>query len=168
MEETLKEKIIFTVKAIVGYVDPECDILVIEVSPEFYSFNVKTKESSLLIGRDGTNIGSLEHLVKMMIKKEELKNNSFIIDINGYRYVKLDRLKQIAKSAALRVSWRNVPETLSPMNSFERRIIHMELAESPLVQTGSAGVDPNRAVVISPLKKEDNKKDFNIDKIINS
>lgn len=150
------------------YVDPESEVMAEEIGPDFFIFNIRTKESSLLIGRDGGNIGSLDHLVKMMLKKESLAGGGFVIDINGYRYAKIERLRQIAKKAALRVSWRNVSEALSPMNSFERRIIHMELSDSPLVETKSVGVEPGRAIVVSPLKKEDGKKNFNIDEIINS
>jgi len=168
MEESIKEKITAAIKTIMEYVDTESEVMIEEISPDFFLFNIKTKESSLLIGRDGGNIGSLDHLVKMMLKKENLSGGGFVIDINGYRYAKIERLRQIAQKAALRVSWRNIPETLSPMNSFERRIIHTELSESPLVETKSAGIEPGRAIVISPLKKEGAKKNFDIDEIINS
>lgn len=168
MEESIKEKIISAIKTVLGYIDPASEISMEEIGPDFYAFNIKTKESSLLIGRDGANIGSLDHLVKMLVKKGSLAIPSFIIDINGYRRAKIERLRQIAKSAALRVSWRARAETLSPMNSFERRIIHMELSESPLVETGSVGAEPDRSVVISPLKQGESGKNINIDEIINS
>jgi spoIIIJ-associated protein len=168
MEESLKEKIIAAIKTIMKYVDSESEVAAEEIGSDFFLFNIRTKESPLLIGRDGGNIGSLDHLVKMMLKRESLGGGGFVIDINSYRHAKIERLRQIAKKAALRVSWRNIPETLIPMNSFERRIIHMELSDSPLVEKKSAGIDPGRAVVVSPLKKEDGKKNFNIDEIINS
>lgn len=168
MEEKTKEKIISSIKLIMKYVDPESDVTIEEIGPEFYGFNIRTKESSLLIGRDGANIGSLDHLVKMIVGKESLVRTGFVIDINGYRKIKIERLKQIAKSVALRVSWRNQPETLSPMSAFERRIIHTELSASPLVDTKSIGQDPNRAIVVSTLKQGYNRKNINIDDIINS
>lgn len=168
MEEILKEKIINAIKSIMKYIDPESSVAVEEIGPGFYSFNIKTRESSLLIGREGGNIGSLDHLVKMLVKKENLGYGGFAIDVNGYRRAKIERIRQMAKSAALRVSWRNIPETLSPMSAFERRIVHMELADSPLVETKSTGSEPNRSVVISPLKRNESKKNFNIDEIINS
>ncbi len=168
MEEKTKEKIVNSIKLIMKYVDPESDVIMEEIGPDFYGFNVRTKESSLLIGRDGANIGSLDHLVKMLVGKDNLAGTGFVIDINGYRKIKIERLKQIAKSAALRVSWRNQPETLSPMSAFERRIVHTELSASPLVETKSIGQDPNRAIVVSPLKPGDNRKNINIDDIINS
>jgi len=168
MEEETSAKIINYIKSIVRCVDADCEINREEIGEKFYSFNVKTRESSLLIGRDGANIGAIDHLAKLMLKKEMVVIPSFVIDINGYRKAKIERLKQLAKSAALRVSWRNQAETLFPMNAFERRIVHMELSNSPLVETKSAGQEPNRSVVVSPLKNGDGKKSLDIDEIINS
>lgn len=168
MEETLKEKIIIAVKTVINFVDPRHEVIYEELSPNFYIFTIKTTESSLLIGREGANIGSIDHLIKMLLRKDALNAPTFIIDINNYRRDKIERLRQIAKSAALRVSWQGKPETLSPMSALERRIIHMELSNSPLVETKSVGADPHRSVVINPLNQKKSKKSLNIDEIINS
>lgn len=168
MEEMIKEKIIIAIKMVIDFVDPKHTVVCEELSPDFYIFTVNTTESSLLIGRDGANIGSIDHLVKMLIRKDSISAPIFIIDINNYRRTKIERLRQIAKSAALRVSWQGKPETLNPMSALERRIIHMELSNSPLVETKSTGEDPNRSVVINPLNKKESKKSLDIDEIINS
>lgn len=164
----LKEKIIIAIKTVINFVDPRHTIVCEELSPNFYIFTVNTIESSLLIGREGANIGSIDHLIKMLLRKDALNAPTFIIDINNYRRERLERLRQIAKSAALRVSWQGKSETLNPMSALERRIIHMELSNSPLVETKSIGEDPSRSVVISPLNKKDSKKNIDIDEIINS
>lgn len=168
MEETTKEKIITAINTVIKFVDPEHDVVCEELSANFYIFTIKTRESSLLIGREGANVGSIDHLIKMLLRKDDLKALTFIIDINNYRRAKIDRLRQIAKTAALRVSWQGKPEKLNAMSALERRIIHMELSESPLVETKSIGEDPNRAVVVSPLDHKESKKSINIDEIINS
>lgn len=164
----VKEKIIAALKSIVKYVDADADVSLKEIGPAFYAFNIKTKESSLLIGRDGANIGSLDHLARVILRKEIFSGFSFIIDINNYRQEKIEHLKQVAQKTALAVSWRNKPETLRPMGAFERKIIHMELANNPLVETKSTGEEPYRSVVISPRKQETVSKNIDIDKIINS
>lgn len=168
MEETLKDKIVLAIKTVIDFVDPNHQVVCEEISSNFYIFTIKTTESSLLIGREGANVSSIDHLIKMLLRKDALNAPTFIIDINDYRRSKIERLRQIAKSAALRVSWQGKPETLNPMSALERRIIHMELSNSPLVETKSTGEDPNRAVVINPLNKKDSKKTINIDEIINS
>jgi len=168
MEERLKEKIIIAIKTIISFVDPKHEVVYEELALDFYIFTVKTTESSLLIGREGANIGSIDHLIKMLLRKDALSAPTFIIDINNYRRERIERLRKIAKAAALRVSWQGKPETLNPMSALERRIIHMELSNSPLVETKSVGDDPNRSVVISPLNQKDTKKNINIDEVINS
>lgn len=168
MEEILANKIIAAIKTVINFIDPNHEVIYEELSPNFYIFTIKTAESSLLIGREGANIGSIDHLIKMLLRKDSLNAPTFIIDINNYRRAKIERLRQIAKSAALRVSWQGKPETLNPMSATERRIIHMELSNSPLVETKSVGEDPNRSVVITPLNKRESKKSINIDEIINS
>ncbi|MBU3965097.1 hypothetical protein KKG29_04705 [Patescibacteria group bacterium] len=174
----VKEKIIAALKNIVKYIDADADVSLKEIGPDFYAFNIKTKESSLLIGRDGANIGSLDRLARVVLRKEVFSGFSFIIDINNYRQEKIEHLKQAAQKTALVVSWRNRPETLRPMGAFERKIIHMEIANSPLVETKSVGEEPYRSVVISPRKQETPletrsngktaSKNIDIDKIINS
>lgn len=164
----LKGKIIVAIKTVIDFVDPRHEVICEELSTNFYIFTIKTTESSLLIGREGANVGSIDHLIKMLLRKDALNAPTFIIDINNYRRAKIERLRQIAKSAALRVSWQGKSETLNPMSPLERRIIHMELSDSPLVETKSVGEDPNRAVVINPLNHKDSKKKINIDEIINS
>lgn len=168
MEEILKEKIITAINTVINFVDPQHSVSYEELSENFYIFTIKTTESSLLIGRDGANIGSIDHLIKMLIRKDALNAPTFIIDINNYRREKIERLRQMAKSTALRVGWQGKSETLNPMSSFERRIIHMELSNSPLVETKSVGEDPNRSVVINPLNRKESKKNINIDEVINS
>ena len=168
MEEIMKEKITKAIRTVINFVDPKHDVICEELSPNFYIFTIRTTESSLLIGREGANVGSIDHLIKMLLRKDALNAPTFLIDINDYRRSKIERLRQIAKSAALRVSWQGKPETLNPMSALERRIIHMELSNSPLVETKSIGEDPHRAVVINPLNQKESKKSINIDDIINS
>ncbi len=169
MEEITKDKIIKNIKTVIDFVDPKNEVIFEELAPGFYIFTIKTADSSLLIGREGANIGAIDHLVKMLLRKEEELNIPvIIIDINNYRRVKIDRLRQVAKTAALRVSWQGKSEKLNSMSALERRIVHMELSNSLLVETKSEGEEPNRAVVIIPLKQKEGKKNINIDEIINS
>jgi len=70
---------------------------------------------------------------------------SIIIDANEN-----STSKKIAKDAARKVIVTKKPITLPPMNAYERRIIHMELAINPNVTTESVGEEPNRCLVVKP------------------
>ena len=63
---------------------------------------------------------------------------------------KMEYLKEIARSAADEVAINKTEKELPPMPPYERRIIHMEIAERTDVKTESVGEEPERRIVISP------------------
>jgi len=106
--------------------------------------------SSVLIGERGNNLGAIEHLVKKIIRKKYGEEQKFTLDINDYRMRRLDDLKQDVKVAAKEVRLYGKQVPLRPMSSFERRIVHLLLAEYPDIATESVGREPSRMVVIKP------------------
>ncbi len=114
-------------------------------------FSVRTNgEANMLIGERGNNLAAIEHVLKKMIRKRYGEDLKFTLDINDYRMRRLEGLKQDVKAAAkeVRLYEREVP--LRPMSAFERRIVHLLLAEYPDITTQSIGDDPERRVVIKP------------------
>ena len=142
-------------------------------------FSVRLRgDADLLIGERGANLAALEHILKKIIQKksgegfkftptpenkvdddaheqEEYSENKyqawrFTLDINDYRMKRMEDLKQDVKAAAkeVRLYKKNVP--LRSMSSFERRIVHLLLAEYPDITTESIGEEPDRRVVIKP------------------
>lgn len=117
-------------------------------------FLIKTYEGALLIGENGQNLLALNHLVKK-IAEHDLSGGDdekiiFSLDVNDYQAKKIDDLKNLARLNAQRVRYFKKEITLKPMTSFERRIIHAVLTESPDITTESVGEEPNRKVVIKP------------------
>ncbi|MBI4224747.1 MAG: hypothetical protein HY617_00275 [Candidatus Sungbacteria bacterium] len=106
--------------------------------------------TSMLIGERGNNLGSIEHIVKKIIRKKYGEEQKFTLDINDYRMRRLDDLKQDVKTAAKEVRLYGKQVPLRPMSSFERRIVHLLLAEYPDIATESIGREPSRMVVIKP------------------
>ena len=114
-------------------------------------FSVKLKgEANLLIGERGVNLAALEHLLKKIIHKKTGEGYKFTLDINDYRMKRLEDLKQDVKSAAKEVRLYRKEVPLRPMSSFERRIVHLLLAEYPDITTESIGEESERYVVIKP------------------
>ncbi len=106
--------------------------------------------TSLLIGEDGYNLAALEHLIKKIVKKKYGEDFRFTLDINDYRMKQLEDLKQDVKAAAKEVRLYQKEVPLQPMSAFERRIVHLLLAEYPDITTESIGREPDRKVVIKP------------------
>ncbi len=115
------------------------------------SFNIVTSDAGILIGERGQNLLSLEHVVKKIIQKEAGENIiRFSLDVNGYRAHHTEELKEAARGFAKKVRLYRKEIRLDPMSSYERRIVHMVLAEYPDIITESVGQDPYRAIVIRP------------------
>ncbi len=107
-------------------------------------------EANMLIGEYGINLLAIEHLIKKIIRKKISEETKFTLDINDYRIKKLEDLKQDIKIAAKEVRSKGREVPLPPMFSFERRIVHLLLAEYPDITTESVGMGPERRVVIKP------------------
>lgn len=105
-----------------------------------------------LIGRDGQNLKALEHLVRVLVTKKYSTNNGpvpdFILDANSYRQNQNSELVKLAQQTAQKVLATGRAESLPPMNSFERRVVHTELAKFQGLATQSIGAEPNRRIVI--------------------
>jgi len=114
-------------------------------------FSVHLKgDANLLIGEGGANLAALEHLLKKSIQKKHGEGYKFTLDINDYRMKRLEDLKQDVKTAAKEVLLYKKEVPLRAMSSFERRIVHLLLAEYPDITTESIGQEPERRVIIKP------------------
>lgn len=117
----------------------------------FPYINIVTDESRLLIGAQAQNLLALEYLIKRLAEKDEPSISiRFFLDVNGYRLHHIESLKAEAKNMAKRVRLYRTDLILKPMSAFERRIIHMALAEYPDITTESVGEGTSRRVVIKP------------------
>lgn len=106
--------------------------------------------SRIVIGERGNNLAALEYVLKRILHKKYGDDFKFTLDINDYRIKRLEDLKQDVKDAARAVRLYRKEVPLRPMSSFERRIIHLLLAEYPDITTESIGSEPYRRVVIKP------------------
>ncbi len=113
--------------------------------------NVVTDQARLLIGTRARHLLALEHLLKRLLEKHvPLDARGFFLDVNGYRLHHIEALKAEAKNMAKKVRLYRTELVLKPMPAFERRIIHMALAEYPDITTESIGEGYSRRVVIKP------------------
>ena len=111
----------------------------------------RTGGVEMLIGERGANLAAFEHMLKKLVKRKYGEEYKFTVDINDYRLRRLEYMKQDIKTAAKEVRMYHRAVPLRPMSSFERRIVHILLAEYPDITTESVGSEPNRQVVIKPF-----------------
>ncbi|TRZ54362.1 KH domain-containing protein [archaeon] len=114
-------------------------------------FNIETRESDLLIGQYGTNLRSLQHILRAMARKKNDEKMRFSIDANDYRKQKISSLEELAQSLARQAIVEKRPVVLRPMSAYERRVVHVALSENNQVKTESIGEGEERKVVIKPV-----------------
>ncbi len=114
--------------------------------------NVQVKRANRLIGQSGSNLKDLQKILRILIAKKIPEPPLFLLDINNYREQREEFLKGLAKELAEQVVENKKSVMLQPMSSYERRIIHLELAENKEVATESIGQEPVRRVVINPYE----------------
>jgi spoIIIJ-associated protein len=75
-----------------------------------------------------------------------------MLDVGGFRAKRRTDLSSLAAETAQRVAQSGQPERLSPMNPFERKVVHDVIAGVAGVHSESEGEEPNRRVVVLPDK----------------
>ncbi len=119
-------------------------------------FVVKTPEGGLLIGENGKNLISFNHIIKKIAGKKIACENKeeyfqFTLDINDYQAKKISELRNMVRVNAQRVRYFKKEIALKPMTSFERMIVHSTLVDCPDITTHSEGKEPQRYVTIKPF-----------------
>ena len=105
---------------------------------------------ALLIGRHGRTLDALQTLVAAITNRQIGFRYPVIVDVEGYRHRRRQKIEDIARRAADRASRQHIPVRLRPMTAYERRVVHVVLRDDRRVTTGSEGEDPFRVVVVSP------------------
>ena len=112
--------------------------------------DIRGNDLSVLIGRRSETLSAFQYVASLIIGKETEQFVQLTVDVEGYRDRREKQLVQMAKRMADQVAKSGRRQTLEPMPSDERRIIHIALRDHPDVTTESTGDDPYRKVTIIP------------------
>ena len=115
--------------------------------------DIRGNDLSVLIGRRSETLSAFQYIASLIVGKEEQEFVQLTVDVEGYRDRREKQLIQMAKRMADQVSKSGRRQTLEPMPSAERRIIHIALRDHPDVKTESTGEEPYRKVMILPKKE---------------
>ncbi len=110
---------------------------------------------SVLIGRHGHTLDSLQHLATSLVRRSADAPRRVVVDGGGYRQRRASTVDGIARRAAERATATGQRVALEPMSAVERRLVHEALKDDPSVATASEGDEPHRYVVVSPRRVAD-------------
>lgn len=98
---------------------------------------------------------AFDHLINIIIKKAGLP--PFVVDLNYYRKERERLITELTRAAAHKATIKKEIVELPPMNSYERRIVHMEISIHPELKTESIGEGRDRRVAIKLLGENEKK-----------
>src|SRR5580700_2334152 len=93
---------------------------------------------------------ALEHVTMEALRMPSEDHSRISFDANDYRMLRIEELRLSATAAAEKVKRTGSPFFFNPMNSRERRVIHMALRGETELRSESAGVGGQRLVVVYP------------------
>jgi spoIIIJ-associated protein len=131
----------------------DLEVYFLPIKDNTLSIEIKTTEPQILIGEGGQTLADLQHILKAVLRRKIEEPFYLDIDINDYKKKKVEYLKELARTTADEVALSRKEKELIPMRSFERRIVHMELAERNDVTTESIGDEPERRIIIKPSRQ---------------
>jgi len=109
---------------------------------------------AILIGRHGVTLDALQVVFSSMLSKKIGFHYPIVVDIEGYKSRRRDKVQSVARNAASKARKNGRAVKLAPMNAYERRLVHLALRGDDSITTHSEGVDPERCVVITPVKQQ--------------
>jgi len=113
------------------------------------------EEMGILIGNNGKTLEALQLLMSATANRNSLVKGKIFLDIEDYKERKIKTLEQHAKNMAGKAIETGEEVVLKPMIASERRIIHNVLTKNDEVITISRGEEPDRQVIITPVRKYD-------------
>jgi spoIIIJ-associated protein len=109
---------------------------------------------AILIGRHGRTLDALQQIVSSLMSKQLGFHYPVVVDIEGYKSRRREKVQGIAHSAADRAKKQGGSVSLPPMNAYERRLVHIALREDEDVTTHSEGEDADRHVIITSVRHD--------------
>jgi spoIIIJ-associated protein len=122
----------------------------IDVEGSRAAVSIVGADLSRLVGSDGETLEALQELTRLAVAQSTGVRSRLMLDIGGFRAKRRADLTALAGAAAQRVADSRQPERLTPMNPFERKVVHDVIATVPGVHSESEGEEPNRRVVVLP------------------
>ena len=105
-------------------------------------------EEGVLIGRRGQTLEAVQELVRTAMQRRFERRSRVLVDVDGYRARRMEKLLERADEAVAEVLDGGEPQRLEPMDPIERRLVHQRVAETAGVVSTSHGREPARRIVI--------------------
>jgi spoIIIJ-associated protein len=146
------ERVREVVSRVIAALGLDASVEVSESADEIRASVEGPDEMGRLIGRHGQTIDALQHLAWRAAFHDSDERKTVVVDAAGYRQRREEALQRQADRAASEALNYGRPVELEPMSASERKTVHNYLADRTDVETHSEGDEPERRLVVSPLR----------------
>ena len=117
--------------------------------------NLQGDDGELLLRHKAEGLQALQHIASVLFRDELPDNQRLVVDCMGFRRGKDAELRQMAQFLAEKAKRTGAEQKLGPLNAYERRIVHMAVAEQGIADTESIGDAAIKTVIITakPVRK---------------
>jgi spoIIIJ-associated protein len=136
------------VTEVVGAMDLNLEVS-IEMAPDHVRVNLDGEDGELLLRRKGEALDALQHIVNSAFRREVGDERRLVVDCLGFRRAKDRELRQMARYLIDRARETGLPQEMGPLNSYARRLVHLEVASENDVASTSLGDGALKRVVIT-------------------
>jgi spoIIIJ-associated protein len=148
MPAALATEIVAFVQAIVTAMGLSLQVIA-EDTEEATQVNLEGEDGGVFTRRSGEGLQALQHLVAAAFRSQLGHEHRVIVDCMGFRKEKDRELREMARFTAEKAKLDGSPQEMGPLNPYERRIIHLTIAECPGVASESIGDAFLKTVIIS-------------------
>jgi spoIIIJ-associated protein len=120
-----------------------------EEMPDGVRINLTGEGGNLLVRRQGEALAALQHLVSVAYRRDAAAERRIIVDCMGYRRTKDEELRQMAVFLGGKAKSTGLAQEIGPLNPYERRIVHLAIAEIEGLTSESIGDAFEKTVIIS-------------------
>jgi spoIIIJ-associated protein len=142
-----------TLEEILSFIADDISVTVTK-HPHRVRLGIKASNPAIVIGRHGRTLDALQYIVRKIVRKKKATRVGIFFDVEGYRDRREASLTQLALRLGEKVKRSGKPATISPMNAYDRRIVHIALKDNTSVRTRSKGSGLFRKLDIFPHKKQ--------------
>ena len=131
-----------------------------EMMDQAVYLDIKGTCSGLLIGKQGQTLDALQFLVNKIVNRQRPHGSKIeiIVDTEKYRLRKREQFREKTLKKSRQAKKTNKPVSFPPMPPYERRLVHMILADDREVYTKSVGEGHRRQVIVYPRKAMTSKR----------
>ena len=107
----------------------------------------------LITQHNGELLRALETIAAQMLRLDQREHDLISFDAGNFKALRAQELRMAAETAAEKVRKTGVPYAFPPMNSRERRLLHMSFRNVEGVETASSGEGMDRFLAVYPAGK---------------